>query len=159
MLTPGRYVGAEEVEDDGEPFDEKMQRLVATLEKQCAQGARLEKEIRGVLEPRRCTTVRQGPRNVSTRASGWPEQRASVPDEERQTATQNRVPQRPRGGLGVVEQALLYFMDARRELPDEALVSARLVVEDKTFDRIAERVTNPPAPTKALRELMRGKND
>jgi type I restriction enzyme M protein len=29
VLTPGRYVGAEEVEDDGEPFGEKMARLVA----------------------------------------------------------------------------------------------------------------------------------
>lgn len=46
VLTPGRYVGAEEVEDDGEPFDEKMGRLVATLEEQFAEGARLEKEIR-----------------------------------------------------------------------------------------------------------------
>ena len=31
----------------------------------------------------------------------------------------------------VVEQALLYFMEARRELPDEALLPARLVVEDQ----------------------------
>ena len=46
VLTPGRYVGAEEIEDDGEPFDEKMKRLVATLEEQFAEGARLEKEIR-----------------------------------------------------------------------------------------------------------------
>ena len=30
VLTPGRYVGAEEVEEDDEPFGEKMQRLVAT---------------------------------------------------------------------------------------------------------------------------------
>ncbi|MFO0635371.1 MAG: class I SAM-dependent DNA methyltransferase, partial [Nannocystaceae bacterium] len=46
VLTPGRYVGAEEVEDDGEPFDEKVKRLVATLEEQFAEGARLEREIR-----------------------------------------------------------------------------------------------------------------
>jgi type I restriction enzyme M protein len=46
VLTPGRYVGAEEVEDDGEPFDEKMRRLVATLGEQFKEGARLEKEIR-----------------------------------------------------------------------------------------------------------------
>ncbi|MFZ0255115.1 MAG: hypothetical protein WAN46_05620 [Gammaproteobacteria bacterium] len=59
----------------------------------------------------------------------------------------------------VVEQALLYFMEARRELPDEALVPARLVVEDQTFDRIVELVTSPPAPTPALRELMRGQGD
>jgi len=46
VLTPGRYVGAEEVEDDGEPFEEKMPRLVATLEEQFAESARLEKAIR-----------------------------------------------------------------------------------------------------------------
>jgi type I restriction enzyme M protein len=27
VLTPGRYVGAEEVEEDGEPFEEKMKRF------------------------------------------------------------------------------------------------------------------------------------
>jgi uncharacterized protein (DUF1778 family) len=59
----------------------------------------------------------------------------------------------------VVEQALLYFMEARRELPDEALVPARLVLEGKAFDRIAELLASPPAPTKALRELMRGQGD
>ena len=46
MLTPGRYVGAEDVEDDGEPFEEKMARLVATLEEQFAESARLEAAIR-----------------------------------------------------------------------------------------------------------------
>lgn len=46
VLTPGRYVGAEEVADDGEPFDDKMKRLVATLEQQFAEGAKLEKAIR-----------------------------------------------------------------------------------------------------------------
>lgn len=50
VLTPGRYVGAEEVVDDGEPFDDKMKRLVATLQQQFAEGARLEKEIRGNLK-------------------------------------------------------------------------------------------------------------
>jgi len=59
----------------------------------------------------------------------------------------------------VVEQALLYFMEARRELPAEALVPARLVVEDNAFHRIVELLTSPPAPTKALRELMRGQGD
>ncbi len=46
VLTPGRYVGAEEAEDDGEPFAEKMIRLVARLEEQFAEGAKLEKAIR-----------------------------------------------------------------------------------------------------------------
>jgi type I restriction enzyme M protein len=46
VLTPGRYVGAEDVEDDGEPFDDKLKRLMATLEGQFAEGARLEGKIR-----------------------------------------------------------------------------------------------------------------
>ena len=46
VLTPGRYVGAEDVEDDGEGFEVKMKRLTATLEAQFAEGARLEKTIR-----------------------------------------------------------------------------------------------------------------
>jgi type I restriction enzyme M protein len=46
VLTPGRYVGAEDVEQDDEPFDEKMKRLTAKLEQQFAEGAKLEKEIR-----------------------------------------------------------------------------------------------------------------
>jgi len=49
VLTPGRYVGAEEIEDDGEPFDEKMKRLVAKLDEQFAEGAKLEKAIRASL--------------------------------------------------------------------------------------------------------------
>ncbi len=56
----------------------------------------------------------------------------------------------------VVEQALLFFMSARRELPDEALVPARIVLEDKDFDRIVAMIERPAAPVEALRELMRG---
>jgi uncharacterized protein (DUF1778 family) len=58
----------------------------------------------------------------------------------------------------VVEQALLYFMEARKELPDEALIPARLVLEEKAFDRVVDLLENPPAPTEALRELMRGQS-
>src|SRR5262249_38981553 len=46
VLTPGRYVGAEEQEDAGEPFEQKIGRLVAKLEEQFAESARLEKAIR-----------------------------------------------------------------------------------------------------------------
>lgn len=45
MLTPGRYVGAEAVEDDGEPFEEKMSRLVAELHAQFEASAKLEQAI------------------------------------------------------------------------------------------------------------------
>ncbi len=46
VLAPGRYVGAEEVEDDGEPFAEKMPRLVAELNAQFAESTKLEQAIR-----------------------------------------------------------------------------------------------------------------
>ena len=49
VLTPGRYVGAEEVEDDGEPFEEKMKRLSSQLKEQFAESASLESEIRNNL--------------------------------------------------------------------------------------------------------------
>ena len=46
MLTPGRYVGAQEQEEDGEPFEEKYPRLVAELEACFAEGERLTGVIR-----------------------------------------------------------------------------------------------------------------
>jgi type I restriction enzyme M protein len=46
VLTPGRHVGAADVEEDGEPFAEKMARLTRTLEEQFAESARLEMAIR-----------------------------------------------------------------------------------------------------------------
>ncbi len=45
VLTPGRYVGAEPQPDDGEPFEEKMKRLVGELQVQQAEGARLDAAI------------------------------------------------------------------------------------------------------------------
>ncbi len=45
VLTLGRYVGAEEVEDEGEPFEEKVPRLVAELNAQFAESAKLEAAI------------------------------------------------------------------------------------------------------------------
>jgi len=45
VLTPGRYVGAEEIEEDSEPFEEKMARLVAELSEQFDVSAKLEKAI------------------------------------------------------------------------------------------------------------------
>ncbi len=45
MLTPGRYVGAEAQEDDGEPFEVKMGRLVVTLREQQTKAAQLDAAI------------------------------------------------------------------------------------------------------------------
>ena len=45
-LTPGRYVGAEDLEEDDEPFDERMVRLGADLSRQFEESERLERAIR-----------------------------------------------------------------------------------------------------------------
>src|SRR5215468_9192095 len=50
VLTPGRYVGAEAQEDDGEPFEERMQRLTAALRQQQAEAAKLDVAIAANLE-------------------------------------------------------------------------------------------------------------
>jgi type I restriction enzyme M protein len=49
VLTPGRYVGAEKVEDNGDPFEEKMPRLVAELHAHFAESAKLEQVIKANL--------------------------------------------------------------------------------------------------------------
>ncbi|EIA3113803.1 type I restriction-modification system subunit M [Vibrio cholerae] len=46
VLTPGRYVGAAEAEEDSEPFTDKMQRLTAQLKAQFEESDRLEKAIK-----------------------------------------------------------------------------------------------------------------
>lgn len=49
-LTPGRYVGTEDIEDDNEPFEEKMERMTAELAEQFRQAEELKKRIRASLE-------------------------------------------------------------------------------------------------------------
>ncbi|GFE69004.1 class I SAM-dependent DNA methyltransferase [Chroococcus sp. FPU101] len=46
VLTPGRYVGAEAIEEDDEPFEEKMERLTKLLGEQFNESSKLEAEIR-----------------------------------------------------------------------------------------------------------------
>lgn len=50
ILTPGRYVGSAPQEEDDEPFEEKMQRLVAQLREQQAEAAKLDAAIAKNLE-------------------------------------------------------------------------------------------------------------
>ena len=50
VLTPGRYVGATPTEDDGEPFEVKMQWLVAQLREQQAEAAKLDAAIEANLK-------------------------------------------------------------------------------------------------------------
>lgn len=46
VLTPGRYVGIEDIEDDGIPFEEKMENMTSELGELFAKSRRLEDEIR-----------------------------------------------------------------------------------------------------------------
>ncbi|MEX2304948.1 MAG: N-6 DNA methylase, partial [Waddliaceae bacterium] len=46
VLTPGRYVGAEEIEDDGISFDEKMKELTQTLAEQMERSNELDEEVK-----------------------------------------------------------------------------------------------------------------
>jgi type I restriction enzyme M protein len=50
VLTPGRYVGIKEAEDDGIPFEEKMQKLTANLKEQFAKEQMMNEEIKKQLE-------------------------------------------------------------------------------------------------------------
>jgi type I restriction enzyme M protein len=50
VLTPGRYVGSEAIEDDGEPFEEKMGRLVDEWRDQQSEAARLDAAIEANLK-------------------------------------------------------------------------------------------------------------
>ncbi len=50
VLTPGRYVGAEDVEEDDEPFEDRMPRLAAALRERFAKRAVLEKQVNTNLE-------------------------------------------------------------------------------------------------------------
>ena len=50
MLTTGCYVGAEAQDDDGEPFEDKVKRLVAELREQQANAAKLEAAIEANLK-------------------------------------------------------------------------------------------------------------
>ena len=50
VLTPGRYVGAAALEDDGIPFETKMTELSQTLYAQMAESAKLDEVIRKNLE-------------------------------------------------------------------------------------------------------------
>jgi type I restriction enzyme M protein len=50
VLTPGRYVGAAEIEDDGIPFEEKMAELSAMLYEQFAEADQLEMVIKKNLD-------------------------------------------------------------------------------------------------------------
>ena len=50
ILTPGRYVGIADAEDDGETFEEKMARLTSDIAKCFEESNRLQEQIKKNLE-------------------------------------------------------------------------------------------------------------
>jgi type I restriction enzyme M protein len=50
ILTPGRYVGAADVEEDDEPFEDKMERLAKELSEQMQESAKLDETIQATLQ-------------------------------------------------------------------------------------------------------------
>ena len=57
----------------------------------------------------------------------------------------------------LVEQALLHHLKALRELPADIVIPPRIELSDKSFRIVAERISKPRRPRKALRALMAGK--
>jgi hypothetical protein len=55
----------------------------------------------------------------------------------------------------IVEQALLMYMEASSDLPDEPFIPTRLILEDEAFDKVVHQLKQPAGPTKPLRMLMR----
>jgi type I restriction enzyme M protein len=62
-LTPGRYVGTEEPEDEDEPFEERMKLLTAKLEEQFVESKRLEKVIKRSLREVAICDLKSGGQN------------------------------------------------------------------------------------------------
>jgi hypothetical protein len=58
---------------------------------------------------------------------------------------------------GVKEQALVLFSENRREMPDEAILPIRVVLDDASFEDVVALLETPPTPTPALRELLSGR--
>jgi len=57
----------------------------------------------------------------------------------------------------IVEQALLYFMESCRQLPDEVSIRTQLTMDDETFAELVLELESRPKATAELRELMRGR--
>ena len=57
----------------------------------------------------------------------------------------------------LIEEALLHHLQALHELPSDIIITPRIELSAKAFDRVTELVARPRKPSKALRELMSGK--
>ena len=59
----------------------------------------------------------------------------------------------------VMEQALQYYFRSLEELPEAAFLPPRVVLSADSFQEVLDLVENPPAPTRAMLELMNGNPD
>lgn len=57
----------------------------------------------------------------------------------------------------LVEEALLHHLQALRELPADLVIPPRITLTEASFEAVAAAVRLPRKPTKALRDLLRGK--
>lgn len=55
----------------------------------------------------------------------------------------------------VIEDAILHYMEALRELPTDVIISPRITVSEESAEEIVRRIQQPGQPTEALRKLMR----
>jgi uncharacterized protein (DUF1778 family) len=58
----------------------------------------------------------------------------------------------------VIEEALLHYLHALRELPSDVIIPSRLVLTESSARAIADRLANPRAPTPAMLALMAGED-
>jgi hypothetical protein len=54
----------------------------------------------------------------------------------------------------LIEEALQHHLQALREIPEDLIISSRLVLTDKAMTAIADRITRKDQPTEALKALF-----
>lgn len=58
----------------------------------------------------------------------------------------------------VIEEALLHYLHALRELPSDVIIPSRLVLTEASSREVVDQVLHPREPTDAMRALMAGEN-
>lgn len=56
----------------------------------------------------------------------------------------------------VIEEALLHYLHALRELPSDVIIPSRIVLTEESARRVVDAVSSPGEPTPAMRKLMAG---
>jgi len=56
----------------------------------------------------------------------------------------------------LIENAIEYYFQTLHEVPEQFMAPASITLTQKSFEKIANMVANPPEPTDALKDLMRG---